>query len=192
MQAARIPVFDPGKIVALQRSSSDQLTLTALLPAIDFVDDKIRQASLKTALVLIRELTRGNHSSSRVADLQNLADEQFVKPVRRMIPGESTIPLLGALYDNRIPFRHLGMGAYQIGWGAHCMLVQRSAFEADSAIGSALSKNKYMATIMMRSAGLPAPDNAIAENAEDAVTRAAALGWPVVVKPQDRDRGEGV
>ena len=192
MQAARIPVFEPGRIVDLQPSGNDQLTLTVLMPAIDFIGDKIRQASLQTAVELICDLSLGHHSSSKVPDLQNFAHERFVEPVKRMSSGDSIIPLLGALYDTGVPFRHLGMGAYQIGWGAHCMLVRRSAFEADSAIGSVLSQNKYMATIMMRAAGLPAPENAIAENAEDAVTKASALGWPVVVKPQDRDRGEGV
>jgi len=70
--------------------------------------------------------------------------------------------------------------------------MNRSATGADSAMGSSAGQNKFLAAQMLRQAGLPVPQHHLVSTVEQAVTAAQQLGFPVVVKPADRDRGEGV
>src|SRR5690606_40796445 len=94
------------------------------------------------------------------AALQERVAREFVTPLEEQIPGgRSTIPLLTAAHRAGIPFRHLGGGIYQLGWGRHATLMYRSSIQADSAIGSKMSNHKYLAAAVVRAAGLPAPEH---------------------------------
>ena len=66
------------------------------------------------------------------------------------------------------------------------------ANDLDSAIGRRLCPNKRLAAALLRTAGLPIPIHREAASPEEALSVAEVLGWPVVVKPADRDRGEEV
>lgn len=52
--------------------------------------------------------------------------------------------------------------------------------------------NKVLAAQLLGAAGLPVPKHQQVGSAEQAAQAAQALGYPVVVKPADRDRGEGI
>lgn len=45
---------------------------------------------------------------------------------------------------------------------------------------------------VLRVAGLPAPIHGLVTAESDAISAAKKIGYPVVIKPSDRDRGEGV
>ena len=91
-----------------------------------------------------------------------------------------------------IPIRHLGVGIFQLGWGAKARRMDRSTTERDSVMGAKLSQSKVLTARLLRSAGLPAALYEVVTNYDNALRTARQTGWPVVVKPVDRDRGEGV
>jgi cyanophycin synthetase len=92
----------------------------------------------------------------------------------------------------QIPFMHLGGGVYQLGWGKHLQLIDRSATVADAAIGARVAQDKAVSALFLRRAGMPAGIHQLVRTQDDALAAAQRLGWPVVVKPADRERGEGV
>src|SRR5690606_9132360 len=102
------------------------------------------------------------------------------------------VHVLDAVARSGKPWFGLGSGMFQIGWGCNQLRVDGSSVDSDSFIGARRSHNKIAAAQMMREAGLPVPEHEVAVSAETAQTVARRLGWPVVVKPADRDRGEGV
>jgi cyanophycin synthetase len=51
---------------------------------------------------------------------------------------------------------------------------------------------KMIASMLTRDAGLPSPEHQLVGSREEALKAAKELGWPLVVKPADQDRGEGV
>ena len=51
---------------------------------------------------------------------------------------------------------------------------------------------KHWTAQVIRSAGLPSPEHCLVSNEDEARDAADKLGWPLVVKPTNRDRGEGV
>lgn len=70
--------------------------------------------------------------------------------------------------------------------------MDRSSVDSDSVIGVKLTTNKILAASLLRAAGLPAPEHIPVNSREQAVLAADKLGWPLVVKPADKERGEGV
>lgn len=106
--------------------------------------------------------------------------------------GKSTFHILEAAHQLGIPYSPLPHGVYQLGWGSKARLIERSTTEHDSAIGMKWSGNKIMTAQLLRSAGLPAPTHFPVSNLDQAREVAKRLGYPVVLKPADAERGEGV
>jgi cyanophycin synthetase len=106
--------------------------------------------------------------------------------------GKSTIEVLKAARALDIPFVTLCDGAFQLGWGSRALRIDRSVTSADSATGARLAQNKAATAALLRKAGLPAPAHRLVHSIHEARAAASAIGWPVVVKPANRERGEGV
>lgn len=194
LQASRIPVFDPPQIISLNGPDAETgrwqarvaLALVQQLP-VSAYSEALTAALGLCDLAASQALTE--------ASLQGFYDEAsrvIGRQTRLMPPGKSTLPLLQAAHDQGIPFIHLGGGVFQLGWGSKSHRVDRSATELDSAIGARLAQSKALTARLLQGAGLPAPQHQVVTDAATALATAQRLGWPVVVKPQDLDRGEGV
>lgn len=192
---ARVPSFDRPRLLALSPgpdadgrwsarvdlASADHLP-TGLLA-------QVLQASADVALWCHAHPPAPDTAAALFERLQR----QVLQPLTSQIPGgKSTLPLLQAAHALRIPWRHLGGGVYQLGWGARARYFDRSSVDGDSAAGIRLTQHKVLSARLLRDAGLPAPQHGVATQVEAAQAAASRLGWPVVVKPADRDRGEGV
>jgi cyanophycin synthetase len=106
--------------------------------------------------------------------------------------GKSTFQVMRVAHQMKIPFMHLGGGVHQLGWGKHLQLIDRSATLADAAMGARVAQDKAISALFLRRAGLPVGSHQLVKTQADALAAAQRLGWPVVVKPADRERGEGV
>lgn len=195
LRAVRVPAFEVGRILALQQRRSDpsKWKLTLLLPCVDYVPGSLlTHAYRDAARAVIWLLARkpAPESAERIFSMMN--DGFLQKAHGSSFGGESTIAVLHEAWAKGIEFRHIGNGTYRLGVGAAQLRVDRGAVQFDSAIGAAISGNKWRTSTLMRAAGLPGPTHVVARSEEAALDIAHRLGWPVVVKPLDRDRGEGV
>ncbi len=100
--------------------------------------------------------------------------------------------VLHAAYQMGIPFWYFGVSVYQMGWGAAAKLIDQSSSTNDATMSNKLTKFKHVTTGLMRDAGLPVPSHSLVSSLEQARIAAERIGWPVVVKPNDLERGEGV
>ena len=117
----------------------------------------------------------------------------MIKPLTQFVSsGKSTIPTLRVANELGIPFLHIGLGIYQLGLGSQAVVLDRSTTLRDSAIGVRLTKSKVLTANILKIAGLPAPVHIPARSAEEACKAAEQIGFPVVLKPIDLERGEGV
>ncbi|WP_287373202.1 hypothetical protein [Prosthecochloris sp.] len=194
-QIAGIPVFDPGLILDVRKDDKDpsQWQSRIVVPMLDGIPFKGIDHTYSSALKLIMLLQKQGHPSGAPITIYNVIQKKILPPLRSMITaGISTIPILRAAYRCRIPFRHIGSGIYQLGWGSKSRLMDRSSVDSDSVIGVKLTTNKILTASLLRAAGLPAPEHIPVNSREQAVLAADTLGWPLVVKPADKERGEGV
>jgi cyanophycin synthetase len=90
-----------------------------------------------------------------------------------------------------MPFQNLASDALQIGWGSKSRLLSSNLNDGTSALSVTLARSKLESTAFLRSSGLPTPRNQAVESEEAAVTAANEIGYPVVVKPSNLDRGKG-
>ncbi len=195
LQAVRVPVFDVGQILAMRSQGSGTPTwhFVLAMSRIDHVQDAHYTLAYQHAAKAIQWLSSRACTPANLESLFSALNEQFVKRVHPQIyGGESTLPVLQAAWRKDIEFRHLGHGTYQLGIGARQLRIDRGAIQFDSAIGARIANNKRRSANLARSAGLPAPIHMTATSEEAALATAHKLGWPVVIKPLDRERGEGV
>lgn len=104
----------------------------------------------------------------------------------------NTIKLLEAAHKAGIPYCHLGNGTYRLGWGKHASLFYGSVSAHDSYPGIRLAGDKFFVSRLLESAGLSVPIHRDVRNLTTAVEAALSIGFPLVMKPVDSDRGEGV
>jgi len=95
-------------------------------------------------------------------------------------------------FNRGIPITHLGSGVFQFGTGSHARLIRKSATDNDSAIGANVAKRKDLAEHWFKSVGAPVARTLSVRDREAAVEAARQIGLPVVVKPSNLDRSEGV
>ncbi len=193
-KTVRIPVFETGFVVEVKRYNNDssQWQAKAVVPWIDDMPAKGIDHAYGSAAKLMTLLDGGNSLDSPAA-IYNFIQKKVLPPLRSMtVAGISTIPVLEAAYQCHIPFRHIGSGIYQLGSGSKSRLIDRSSVDSDSMIGAKLTTNKVLTARLLRVAGLPAPLHILVNSREQVALAAETLGWPLVVKPADKERGEGV
>ena len=195
LQAVGFPSFDVGVILSVNRrkGGDSALELDAFVPTVALCLLEQRQRAYGIAARLVQMLCDAGTSAAEFETFLGKVQTSFVTPARRSWKvGNSTIPVLRNVWEQGIPFRHMGNGAYSIGWGSKSMLINRSAVASDSAIGANLGQDKMLTAYRLRQAGLPTSTHARVVSLAEAEQVAERLGWPVVVKPVNRDRGEGV
>lgn len=128
---------------------------------------------------------------------QKLASAQanwraFEQQVQRLLPRGMNPPrLLSAARTLNCPVQWLDPQIVQIGHGRRARLLRSTLTDATSCMGVIMAKDKVQSARLLRQAGLPVPQHFEVMDAEAAVAAAERLGWPVVVKPADQDRGDG-
>lgn len=195
LQAARIPIFDPPEIRSIEpmggasKSWQGQVTLAR----IDHLPRAAYETAINAAFRLGAWANEHELNDENLKGFYTLIEDPIVARLSRMLlTGKSTMPVLQAARAKGVPFRHLGLGVFQLGWGERARCIDRSTTVLDSAMGAKLSQDKVATGGLLRSAGLPAAVHAVAATYDAARRAARRIGWPVVVKPIDRDRGEGV
>ena len=194
LQAIKIPCFDKGYIDSLTFNPSEKnFTVSIYVPIVEHIHINLILRAYRTAFRLLSRLRDKNIDKSEFEAIFEKLEEEFIEELGKQVPGgKSTAPLLGTAYRKSIPFMHLDAGIYQLGWGSQLKIFDRSSIHPDSAIGAKISHNKHLTTQILRAAGLPTPRNILVDSVPQAIEAAKKIGFPVVIKPCDSDRGEGV
>jgi acyl-coenzyme A synthetase/AMP-(fatty) acid ligase/D-alanine-D-alanine ligase-like ATP-grasp enzyme len=196
LQAARVPQFDLIKVTHCQPHASRAHLWHGVCqqPAPQFL-------TVQNSINLIRETFKLAEWASG-ADIESpIHREDFFKRIetgafKTLVPvaptGKSTFEILRVAHSLTIPYRSLAGGVVQLGWGSHSRSIHRSTTDCDSAIGLHLTSDKFLTAQILRQAGLPAPVHHKARSLAEAQNVAQRIAYPVVVKPSDLERGEGV
>ncbi len=194
-ELAKLPIFDSPRLISVSKevSPSRAFALELRLLKIDFIPLGVFQTLLNASIELCHWMAQNQLTPKNKTAVFNAIVTKLIKPLCGIISArKSTIPVLRMAHQRGIPFFHLGLGTYQLGWGSKARLLAGSISESDSVVGSVLSTSKSAAARMLRIGGLPAPEHAVTNTVDQAQVAANRLGFPIVVKPDDQDRGLGV
>lgn len=129
------------------------------------------------------------------------ADAQVAEGVRQRLAralepyaatGINMPRFMAAAQQLDIPAVPVASNLVQLGIGRGSRLFNSSLFDTTGAVGVKIARDKFGTALLLRRAGLPGAVHARAGDAEQAVSAAEALGYPVVIKPNDQDQGRGV
>jgi cyanophycin synthetase len=108
------------------------------------------------------------------------------------LPGINSFRFLRAADELGIPVSPVSHSVFQYGIGRRSRWLASSIIDTTGNLAFHIANSKSATATVLRRAGLPAPVHARAADADEAARKAVELGYPVVVKPDDKDRGEGV
>lgn len=118
---------------------------------------------------------------------------EFQESIKKYsIPGANSWRTLQAAYDEDLPVLPFFDHAYFIGTGCHRRVFKSFITDKTSFLGMLWAQNKYQTSRLLRSYGLPGAVNFLVKTQDEAISSANKVGYPVVVKPNDRDQGVGV
>lgn len=190
-----IPCFDPILLSDIKKREGTEDVYDVIFEHPQFLNYKPGTFSeaLREAFSAAHFM-RTNPASARNREVfwSEVSNRAIPRIASDNVTNNSTIQILYEAYKKRIPFVHLGGGVYQLGWGAASRLISASTTEFDSRIGAKLAGTKHITAAVLRQAGLPAPKHYVISRFQDASVIAERLGYPVVVKPTDLERGEGI
>ena len=182
--SARLPVYEPG-FVRGDAANPDCVVLH--FAAVDRAH-AIAQDALAWVLDAFNTAASGTPLDACLARLPEV--------VQRMakVPGlpTNTPQYLRAAWDLGIPFESVEPPIYQLGQARRSRWMDSTLTDQTSQIAARLARNKVHTAAILRRAGMPGPIHLLVTDARQAVTAASRLGYPVVVKPADLDRGEAV
>jgi cyanophycin synthetase len=193
--AANIPCFEQVQLLKCTLIDEQKRVFNAVvaLPEFENYTPSPLPAALRGAISCARYMQENPPNDARIEEQFREIERRLLDEIRKSTEYSSiNLRVLHTAYRIGIPFWHLGSGVYQLGWGSAAKLIDRSTSSKDSAISNKLTKFKSITTGFLRDAGLPVPLHALASNLAQARETAERIGWPVVIKPNDLERGEGV
>ncbi|HEY8257266.1 MAG TPA: cyanophycin synthetase [Gemmatimonadales bacterium] len=119
--------------------------------------------------------------------------DDFIRFAQRRALGPSTASLVRAAEERRIPWIRLNeQSLIQFGHGRFQQRIQATVTSRTSHIAVELASDKEETNHLLANLGLPVPRQRLVQSAEDAVSAAERIGYPVVVKPFNANHGRGI
>jgi cyanophycin synthetase len=181
------PVIERGRVIGTDQQNG---MLIFALPT-------VRAQAAGEAVVIVADLISSllgcTLAGTEAIDRGRTQVAAFVKRYSALrLGGSNTALFLKAAFENKMPWFNVTAEVFQVGMGSRARWLESTLTDVTSAIGMRLARNKVAAAELLGKAGLPVPVHQLAKSAKDAAAIAGRLGYPVVVKPADRDGGVAV
>jgi cyanophycin synthetase len=119
--------------------------------------------------------------------------DEFIRFAQRRALGPSTMALVRAAEERKIPWIRLNdQSLIQFGHGRYQQRIQATVTSRTSHIAVELASDKEETNRILGNLGLPVPQQRLVQTADDAVSAAERIGYPVVVKPYNANHGRGI
>ncbi|HEX9164341.1 MAG TPA: cyanophycin synthetase [Gemmatimonadales bacterium] len=140
----------------------------------------------------LRRQVAGDTSADTPFDWPTERDS-FIRSAQRRALGPSTMSLVRAAEERRIPWIRLNnQSLIQFGHGRYQQRIQATITSRTPHIAVELASDKEETNRILGNLGLPVPPQRLVQRVEDAIQAAARIGYPVVVKPYNGNHGRGV
>lgn len=190
------PVFQCPQVLSVRPNVKQARFFDVVFgfPNIGFIPAYVVQQVLEGALAMCNRLSQQDMNTCALMQqgLSYLNDVLLKQSETKMAGHISTTRLLEAAAKAGVHYCHLGKGIYRLGWGKKSFLVDRSLSQTDSYMGLSLASDKLYTAKTLKAAGLAVPHHVEVTDGNTVKKFARSLGFPLVVKPVDCERGEGV
>jgi cyanophycin synthetase len=185
----RIPTYRDYKISVINQSTHEYKLYVPITRV------SIFEISLKSSLTIMNrllELSESNNDENFVSELDGFIRRTYMAFNKVYKTGQNYFSLVNACYKLKTPIQDFSQGKLRVGIGHKTQVYKSSINSNTSPIGIDISGNKAETTQQLLAAGMPAPINFKVKDKADLESLVKSMGFPLVVKPNDKDRGEGV
>lgn len=190
LEAADIPVAGEARLVRREVDGPAGQTVMVRLAMPAFAAPLV-SAALKFVTDTVAHLAASTSSDEFDRALREQL-EQLVAQLRGFaLKGNNSRHLVRAANLLEIPMMPMPNNVVQLGWGRRARLFRSTSPDSYPVLTAGFVLNKLVTTQMLRAAAVPVPDNFPAPRFDAALDAARRLGFPVAVKPTDRERGAG-
>ena len=153
----------------------------------EFKNEKYAVECLLTAIDMVNMLVGGI-----MPDIEEIF-RHLAKTAAETDLGPSTSAIFNEAQKRSIPVACLeNSSVLQLGNGKFTHYMEASLTDGPGCIPVDIAGNKHLTKRILSDAGIPVPTGDIAYTLKSAVSAAALLGYPVVLKPFDANQGKGV
>jgi cyanophycin synthetase len=184
-RAAELPVFERGKILA--RGQRGDGSCLAAVPTLDGNHSAVTRA-FEWVLGAMNAADGKEYLRSQLPGLSRILQDLGQLAIR----ASNTPRFLRAAFELGIPVAPVAGKVFQYGQGARARWLESSFTDETPQLAAVLARNKQYCALVLRRAGIPVPAHFVVADAGEALRRAQELGFPVVIKPADKDGGVGV
>ncbi len=180
---ARDPVME-GRIVSVSGST--------LVLALVWEREQVFKSALQFALRYLLLWGKSVVASENAVRLTNEFEDWLIKAQSKGLSPNSMRFALSAC-KRRIPVSvSESTRTLRLGWGINSLRMDSSFTDFTGTLATRIARNKFQTTLFLHQNGVPVPPGSLVFNQEQAHKRALQLGWPLVIKPSDKDQGVGV
>ena len=130
--------------------------------------------------------------ASNDTNIEHLIDTACKKLDPLGEPGQNQGFMVTVTMKHNIPVRRIWPGTHIFGTGSCAKRLSSTMTPYTTAQGVVYAKNKRSTADLLKKSGLPGAEHVTVKSWADTLSAAHELGYPVVVKPYDRDNGQGV
>ncbi|QZP08859.1 hypothetical protein [Caenibius sp. WL] len=125
-------------------------------------------------------------------DVRRLYAELRAELRKHALPGTNVFHFLEAAHTRKLEINHIASDVISFGVGCNSRWLDSTITDSTPSMAIKNARNKFACARILDLHGLPTPIHGIPANADQAVSIAEQIGYPVVVKPYDLDGGRGV
>lgn len=190
-QQQRIPVFAPCRMLSSGPAYGAEGTVFSV--AVPYFARKATIASLNWIRSLIHlTLSRGISWASDAEKIRQSIEQLRLELNKHAPRGINNFHLMNAARLLDVPARYIFADTFTVGYGRSMRWLQSTVTDNTSVLGTHIAHSKMRTVHVLAQHGLPTPRHQAAKTVEEALSTAKALGFPVVVKPDDQEQGCGV
>ena len=181
-----IPVFDAPKILIDKISEGDQSQLQLMIPT------ALRYQKVTVELFNFLTMILSRDCSDTLKDCQN----EYMNLLRKLNSLKDHRPnnyfFLKAAHASSIFYSDLPGRLLQFGYASKSRILDSSITDRTSSIAVNITNNKITTNALLKLHGIPAPESFFISSVDSAKKIATRIGYPVVIKPMNTERGVGV
>ena len=182
LRLANVPLFESGRVV----SRASQF-YSAVIPVF-FMPYSTMKLIVERLIGIVNLAQAATQIDDHIASFS-----QLIKQIKGSTQTGTNVPrFLKAAFELGIQTAHISGNIVQYGQGARARWMDSSFTDSTPFIAAGIARNKVMTSTVLHQAGIPVAPHALVVSADHAVAEAHRLGFPVVIKPADRDGGLAV
>lgn len=174
-------IFEESKIIEEDKSYS------IAIPVIKY-GHQYQWIAIQNLIAYLNACIRNENIDIPLNKLINIISRMKSIGVKR----ENVLLFLKAAFNEGIPFLRFADRVYQFGYGSLSKIQDSSFTEETAQISAGLARNKSLTLEILANAGIPTPTHSKINSIDDAIKFANDFGFPIVIKPDDQDGGNGV